>query len=131
MTLNELERTILDESLSDLLAFIQEGIPHLKNTSAEDINQNTLAIASAKMKLKKISAEADMGFTLQEMKVMYWALSDLRDTTLEYLDSAPISDPNRNTAVDSQKICNRLLRSLRNLFLEQGIDIQQLFPQNL
>lgn len=131
MTLNELERTILDESLSDLLAFIQGGIPHLKNTSAEDINQNTLAIASAKMKLKKISAETDMGFTLQEMKVMYWALSDLRDTTLEYLDPAPISDPNRNTAVDSQKICNRLLRALRNLFLEQGIDIQQLFPQNL
>lgn len=129
MMLNELECTILDESLNDLLVSIQEGIPHLKHTSPEDINKNTLAIVSAKMKLKKLPSDKNIEFTLQELKVMYWALSDLRETTVEYLDSAPLSDPYRSTAVDSQRICNRLLRSLRELFSQEGIDMLQVFPQ--
>lgn len=129
MMLNELECTILDESLNDLLVSIQEGIPHLKHTSPEDINKNTLAIVSAKMKLKKLPSDKNIEFTLQELKVMYWALSDLRETTVEYLDSAPLSDPYRSTAVDSQRICNRLLRALRELFSQEGIDMLQVFPQ--
>lgn len=129
MRLNEFERIIIDEALSDLLFLIQEGVPHFKNAVAEDITKNTLAITSSKMKLKRIPTDTTQGFTLQEMKVIYWALSILRDTTLEFLDSAPLEDPDRDTAIDTQKTCNRLMRSLREAFSQQGIDIQKLFPQ--
>ena len=128
MTLNEFERTLIDEALTDLLMSLQEGIPHFTNATAEDINQNTLAIASVKMKLKRIPAEHDQSFTLQELKVMYWALSDLRDTNLEVLDSIPLSDPDHAVAFDVQKSCNRLLHACRELLSQNGIDIQALFP---
>ena len=78
MNLGESERLILDESLSNLLVYIQENIPYLSNTSSEAITANTTAITTSKLKLKRITTSKEQQFTLQEMKVMYWAVSMLR-----------------------------------------------------
>lgn len=128
MTLNENERLILDEALSNLLVYIQESVPNLSNTSSEAITANTMAITTSKVKLQRIKTNSEQQFSLQEMKVMYWATSMLRDDTREFLDTAAISDPDRNTAIDTEKACNRLLRFLRQQFSLVGIDIQDIFP---
>lgn len=128
MTLNESDRTVLTEALSDLLVFIQNAAPHLKNTSGENIMENTMAIASAKIKLSKLPGDNTLQFTLQELKVMYWALSNLRDDIREFLDSAPPSADERDAALDAEKTCNRLLRFFRNEFLRNGVDIRKMFP---
>ena len=128
MNLNETNRALLTESLSDLLVLIQEGIPHFSHVSAEDINENTLAIASAKIKLERIPKEKTQQFSAQEMKVMYWAVKNFRDGTQEFLDSLSPSDPDRNDAVSAYKTANALLRELRAEFSQIGIDIKAVFP---
>ncbi len=91
MTFGEDERAVLNESLSDLLVYIQENVPYLSNTSSEAITENTMAITTSKIKLQRIKTDKEQQFSLQEMKVMYWALSMLRDDTREYLDTSPTS----------------------------------------
>lgn len=128
MNLGESERLILDESLSNLLVYIQENIPYLSNTSSEAITANTTAITTSKLKLKRITTRKEQQFTLQEMKVMYWAVSMLREDTREFLDNSSNSDPDRDVAIDTEKSCNRLLRFLKEQFSLAGIDIQDIFP---
>lgn len=128
MTLNEDNRILLTEALSDLLAFIQEAIPHLSHVSTKDINENTLAIASAKIKLERIPREKSQQFSAQEMKVMYWAVKNFRDDTQEFLDSLSPSDPDRDDAAFAYKTANALLRELRADFSQIGIDINAVFP---
>ncbi len=128
MNLGESERLILDESLSNLLVYIQENIPYLSNTSSEAITANTTAITTSKLKLKRITTSKEQQFTLQEMKVMYWAVSMLREDTREFLDNSSNSDPDRDVAIDTEKSCNRLLRFLKEQFSLAGIDIQDIFP---
>lgn len=128
MNLGESERLILDESLSNLLVYIQENIPYLSNTSSEAITANTTAITTSKLKLKRITTSKEQQFTLQEMKVMYWAVSMLREDTREFLDNSSNSDPDRDVAIDTEKTCNRLLRFLKEQFSLAGIDIQDIFP---
>lgn len=128
MTLNEDNRILLTESLSDLLVLIQEGIPHFSHVSAEDINKNTMAIASAKIKLERIPKEKTLQFSAQEMKVMYWAVKNFRDDTQESLDSLSPSDPDRNEAAFAYKTANALLRELRADFSQIGIDIDAVLP---
>ena len=128
MNLGESERLILDESLSNLLVYIQENIPYLSNTSSEAITANTTAITTSKLKLKRITTSKEQQFTLQEMKVMYWAVSMLREDTREFLDNSSNSDPDRDVAVDAERTCNRLLRFLKEQFSLAGIDIQDIFP---
>ncbi len=128
MTLNENERLILDEALSDLLVYIQENAPYLSNTSSEAITENTMAITTSKLKLQRIKTDKEQQFSLQEMKVMYWALSMLRDDTREFLDTSPTSDPGRDDAIDAEKTCNRLMRFLRQQFSLAGYDIRDIFP---
>lgn len=128
MTLNENERLILDEALSNLLVYIQKNVPNLSNTSSEAITANTMAITTSKVKLQRIKTNSEQQFSLQEMKVMYWATSMLRDDTREFLDTAAISDPDRNTSIDTEKACNRLMRFLRQQFSLAGYDIRDIFP---
>lgn len=130
MNFNENERIVLTEALSDLLIYLQESAAHLSPAAAENLTANTLAIASAKIKLQKISKEKEQQFSLQELKVMYWAVKDLRDDTRDYLDSLSQTDPERNDAIDTEKICNRFLREIRKQFADNGIDIQALFSDH-
>ena len=128
MTLNENERLILDEALSNLLVYIQESVPNLSNTSSEAITANTMAITTSKLKLQRIKTDKEQQFSLQEMKVMYWALSMLRDDTREFLDTSPNSDPGRDDAIVAEKTCNRLMLFLLQQFSLAGYDIRDIFP---
>ncbi len=128
MTLTEINRSLLAEALSDLLALIQEGIPHFSHVSAKAINENTLAIASAKIKLERIQTEKTQQFSAQELKVMYWAVKNFHDNTQEYLDSLSLSDPERDDAIFAYKTANVLLKELRNDFSQIGIDITAVLP---
>ena len=128
MTLTEINRSLLAEALSDLLALIQEGIPHFSHVSAKAINENTLAIASAKIKLERIQTEKTQQFSAQELKVMYWAVKNFHDNTQEYLDSLSLSDPERDDAIFAYKTANVLLKELRNDFSQIGIEITAVLP---
>ena len=128
MNLNENNKILLTEALSDLLVFIQESVPHLSHVSANDINENTVAIASAKIKLERISKEKAQEFSAQEMKVMYWAAKHFRDDTQEFIDSLSPSAPERNDAIFAYKTANALLRELRADFSQIGIDIEAALP---
>ena len=128
MTLTEINRSLLAEALSDLLALIQEGIPHFSHVSAKAINENTLAIASTKIKLERIQTEKTQQFSAQELKVMYWAVKNFHDNTQEYLDSLSLSDPERDDAIFAYKTANVLLKELRNDFSQIGIDITAVLP---
>lgn len=128
MNLNETNRVLLTEALSDLLVLIQEGSPHLSHVSAEDINQNTLAIASAKIKLNRMPDEKTQEFSAQELKVMYWAMKNFRDDMQALLDSLSLSDSERNDAIETYRTANALLRDLRADFSQIGIDIQSALP---
>lgn len=128
MTFSEAERVVLDEALSDLLVYIQENVPYLSNTSSETITENTMAITTSKIKLQRIKTDKEQKFSLQETKVMYWATSMLRDDNREYLDTTSTSDPDRDTAIETEKICNRLMRFFRQQFSLAGYDIRDIFP---
>ena len=127
MDLTEVDCVAIEESLSTLMAYIQGNVPNLRHTSGDVIMQNILAITSAKKKLKAIRTNPTQDFSIQELKVMYWAIFDLRNTTREYLENAPISDPDHNFALDTQRTCNRLLRYFSGLFAKNGIDIRSDF----
>ncbi len=121
MKINEIERTIITEALSDLLLYIQKSVPHLRNTSAENLTANTMAISTAKIKLSRIVEDPEQKFTLMELKVMYWALRELSANTRDFLDSVSLSDPDRNTAFETEKTCNHLLRFFRDQFEKAGV----------
>ena len=123
------DRTILTEALSDLLAYIQENAQHLSNTPVEVLNANTLAISSAKIKLNKIEKDPDQSFSLMELKVMYWAVWELREDTRDFVDSMARSSTDRNDALDVEKSCNHLLRTFRNLYKQAGMDPPEGFPR--
>lgn len=124
MKLTEFDRALVDQALVELLTVIQEGIPSLQNTSADAINQNTLAIAAVKHKISSLPKEGEFSCTLQELKMVYWALTLCLDDTKAYLDDAPLSDPDREYAISVQSSCNGLLRSCREQFSQAGIDIR-------
>ena len=130
VNLNETNRVLLTEALNDLLAYIQEGITHLPHVSTDDINQNTLAIASAKIKLGRIPGEKLQQFSAQELKVMYWALKNFRDDTQDLLDSLSLSDSDRNDAIDAYRSANALLRELRTESAQIGLELADLFQND-
>ena len=127
MDLTEVDCVAIEEALSTLMTYIQGNVPNLRHTSGDVVMQNLLAITSAKKKLKAIRTNPAQNFSIQELKVMYWAIFDLRNTTREYLENAPPSDPDHNFALDAQKTCNRLLRYFATLFAKDGIDIRREF----
>lgn len=127
MPLNELDCTLLEESLLNLLAHIQENIPNLTHTPGETITENIFAISSARKKLKEIREKRSQDFSGSELKVMYWAIYDHRDMIRDFLETAPLSDPDRDTAIEMQKTCNRILRDFAARFAKDGIDIHKYF----
>ena len=122
--MNEIDRQLLMESLSDLREELLASGPGVASPAA--IRENTSAIESAGRKLKRITS-APQDFSAQELKVMYWAVFDLRATTHDFLNSAPFSDPDRAVALETQRACNRLLRSFAGSLSQAGIDIRALF----
>jgi hypothetical protein len=44
-----------------------------------------------------------------------------------HISTAPFSDPDRAAALETQRICNRLLRLFSDLLAEVGIEIESLF----
>ena len=121
MNINETDRMIITEALSNLLIDFQESIPHLVNNSSDDVTAHTLAISTAKIKLNKITKDKEQNFSLLEVTVMYWALQDLRAGTRYFLDTTSLSDPDRNTAIETEKTCNRLIRFFRSQFEQAGV----------
>ena len=122
--MDEFDRYLLIESLSDLRAFLLKNGPRVASPAA--VFENTSAIESVMRKLKGASLEAQ-AFSPQELKVMYWAVFDLRAATREFLDTAPLSDPDRAASLKTQRACNNLLRSLSASLSQAGIDIRALF----
>lgn len=127
MNINESDRTLITEALSDLLLYIQENIPNLSAASTENINKNTMAISTAKIKLNRITEAPEQKFSLMELKVMYWAIQTLRSETRDFLDSASPSDPDRDSAFETEKACNRLLRVFRTHFEQAGASLPDEF----
>ena len=127
LNINEFDRTLITEALSDLLLYIQENVPNLSAASAEDINKNTMAISTAKIKLSRITEDPEQKFSLMELKVMYWAVQALRSETRAFLDSASPSDPDRDSAFETEKTCNRLLRVFRTQFEQAGASLPDEF----
>ena len=128
MNISEADKVLITEALSDLLEEIQQNIPYLKNISTDMINMNTLAIASAKIKLGKINKIGAAPFEPQEIKVIIWSLSLLKKGTVEFLDSVPLSDPDREPAVETQKACNRILRELRQQLPKEAVEELRKLP---
>ena len=124
MNLNDMECTILDEALSQLLTVLQESAPQMDLTTRELMLANLNAVRSARQKLKHFSGGTQK-FSLPELKVMYAALESLKEDTDDYLAQSPLTDPNRNTALDTQRSCNQLLRNFIGLFAQEGIDIRK------
>lgn len=121
MQLNEMDCMVLEEALIDSLEYIQGGAPHFTNTPGEAITSSIFSIASVRKKLKAIRKNPSQEFTAQELQIMYWAVSDMRDDIKTYLETAPLSDPDRGPAIDTQKICNHLLREFSALLRKGGI----------
>ena len=124
-----MDRIVLAEALSDLLAYIQENVKNLTGTSAEVITENTLAISTAKIKLSKIQTEPEQSFSAAELYVMYWAVWELREDARDVLDAAGISGSGHTAAVDAEKSCNRLLRLFRHQYKQAGMAPPQEFPR--
>ncbi|QUO37533.1 hypothetical protein KFE19_14335 [Dysosmobacter sp. Marseille-Q4140] len=112
---------VLEDALVNFLEQIQENAPHFTKTPGETVTAAIFSIASAKKKLKAIREQQSLDFTSQEVQIMYWAVSDMRDHVTNYLDEAPLSDSDRNIAIETQKTCNRLLREFSNLLRKDGI----------
>lgn len=127
MDLNSKDCLILESALKELLIYIQENAHSLPNTPAENILKNTSAIKSARKKLKQFPQKPQQQFSMQELKVMYWALRDLLEYVRDFLAESPITDPDHDSALDTQKTCSRLLRYFESLFAQDGIDIRKLF----
>lgn len=121
MRFNEIDCMVLEDALVNFLEQIQENAPHFTKTPGETVTAAIFSIASAKKKLKAIREQQSLDFTSQEVQIMYWAVSDMRDHVTNYLDEAPLSDSDRNIAIETQKTCNRLLREFSNLLRKDGI----------
>ena len=128
MNISEADKVLITEALSDLLEEIQQNIPYLKNISTDMINMNTLAIASAKIKLGKINKIGTAPFEPQEIKVIIWSLSLLKKGTVEFLDSVSLSDPDREPAIETQKACNRILLELRQQLQKEAVEELRKLP---
>lgn len=118
---------VLNDALENLLVYIQENAQSLSQVSSENILLNTSAIRSARKKLKQFSKNPKQQFSMQELKVMYWALHDLLADVRAFLADSPLTDPDHDRALDTQKVCSRLLRYFESLFAQNGVDIQKIF----
>ncbi|MCQ5025490.1 hypothetical protein NE612_01380 [Oscillibacter valericigenes] len=127
MSLNEMDCIVLEDALVDLLASFHENATKVTCVPGNVITQHIFSIASARKKLKDIRENRTQDFSLQELKVMYWAVFDLREATQHFLEITSLSDPDHNTAVETQRICNRLIRDFASQFSKGGIDIHKTF----
>ena len=68
-----------------------------------------------------------LSLSAQELKVLYWAVSETRNDVREFLGEASLTAPDREAALETQRACNRLLRGFAAAFSQNGIDIRSLF----
>ena len=118
---NEMDCMVLENALTDFLEQVQENAPHFTKTPGETVTSVIFSIASARKKLKAIREKRSLDFTSQELQAMYWSVSDTIEYVTAYLDEAPLSDQDRNIAIETQKTCNRLLIELSALLHKDGI----------
>lgn len=121
MRFNEMDCMVLENALTDFLEQVQENAPHFTKTPGETVTSVIFSIASARKKLKAIREKRSLDFTSQELQAMYWSVSDTIEYVTAYLDEAPLSDQDRNIAIETQKTCNRLLIELSALLHKDGI----------
>ena len=121
MRFNEMDCMVLENALTDFLEQVQENAQHFTKTPGETVTSVIFSIASARKKLKAIREKRSLDFTSQELQAMYWSVSDTIEYVTAYLDEAPLSDQDRNIAIETQKTCNHLLIELSALLHKDGI----------
>lgn len=125
--MNEFDRTLLDNALNYLYEDIRDKGAAI--SSMESALANTSATISARQKLKKIAREPQ-DFSPQELKVMYWAVYNLREMVRDFLENGPLTGDSHTTILETQRACNRQLRFLASSLSQLGIDIRQIFPRH-
>lgn len=125
--LNEKECFLVIHSLDELYAFLRKSGSRDRSLSRSAISQNLSAILSAKTKLRALPANASADFSAQELKVLYWAVYEMRDAIHSQLIEMPLASPVRGKAQESQQACDRLLRLFSDLLAEVCIEIESLF----
>lgn len=126
LNFNESDRSLLLDALEDLSFMLRDAAPSMPELSSA-LAENTSAISSAKRKLRKSVVTGDISLSAQELKVLYWAVSEIRNDVRDFLGEAPLTDPDREAALETQRACNRLLRGFATAFSQNGIDIRSLF----
>ena len=91
--------------------------------SPEVAARNKAELSSIRNKLFRKNVDAN--FSLNEMRHLYAGLKMFRECIEEDLSNFSSSD--RELSLSMQKSCNRLLRDIRHLFLDNGIDADRLY----
>ncbi|MBE6707948.1 MAG: hypothetical protein E7578_01735 [Ruminococcaceae bacterium] len=66
---------------------------------------------------------ADFSFTGSEMQVMMIAMLLYRDMINDDLDDMELDDPERGIAIDQNKLSNSVIRKLKSIMNENGVEI--------
>lgn len=126
LNFNESDRSLLLDALEDLSFMLRDAAPSMPELSSA-LAENTSAISSTRRKLRRSVVTGDLSLSAQELKVLYWAVSETRNDVREFLGEASLTDPDREAALETQRACNRLLRGFAAAFSQNGIDIRSLF----
>lgn len=113
--------------LLQALEGLQEAAQQMYRATSDPITRNSAGqslefIQSAVSKLKKQSTE----FTIEEVKTMYLALSEWKESLNDMLDTTPASDELRPVLQQSLRVSNGLLRRLKRFLRELEIDVDDL-----
>lgn len=127
MNLSHKDCLILESALSKLLTTLQQNVHSLPNTPAENVMLNISTVKSARKKIRLFSQNPQQQFSTQELKVMYGALRLLLENVRDFLAASPLTDPDRDKSLETQRICGRLLRYFDSLFAQDNIESQKLF----
>lgn len=126
MNFNSFNLSLMEESLDQYMAFIQEAIPSLQGISSNNaIMLNLHDISSAKKKLHALKSTPQT-FNPNELKLMYGALSFNRNTLSASLHKMRRSSPERMAIVEKERSCAAMLHELEAHFESAGFDIRNL-----
>ncbi len=113
--------------LLQALEGLQEAAQQMYRATSDPITRNSAGqslelVRSAASKLKKQSTE----FTLDEVKTMYLALSEWKESLNDMLDTTPASDELRPVFQQSLRASNGLIRRLKGFLHALEIDVDDL-----
>ncbi len=66
---------------------------------------------------------SDFSFTGSELQVMMIAMLLYRDIVNDDLDEMEMDDPERGIAIDQNKLSNSVIRKLKSIMNENGVEI--------